>query len=158
MKKGIVGSWLLLLFVSALSGCVKNNEGCESVRPDTEEPLMLSYMNTNHINGTKHSSGMYYEIGNPGSGVSPSSNSRIIVTYTGKLLNGTIFERVDTPDPNGFILNQVIEGWKIGLPLIKEGGSIKLIIPSSLAYSCIERPGIPANSVLVFEINLIDVL
>jgi FKBP-type peptidyl-prolyl cis-trans isomerase len=158
MKKGLIGAWMMLLLVSVLPGCLKKDEGCEPVRPDTEAPLMLNYMSANHMNGTKHSSGMYYEVVNPGTGTIPTTSSRIIVTYTGKLLNGTVFERVDTPDPNGFVLNQVIEGWKIGVPLIRKGGSIRLVIPSSLAYSCIERPGIPANSVLFFEINLIDVL
>ena len=50
-----------------------------------------------------------------------------------------------------------IEGWKIGIPLIKKGGKLKLIIPSALAYGCNDISGIPGNSILFFDIDLIDV-
>jgi FKBP-type peptidyl-prolyl cis-trans isomerase FkpA len=54
-------------------------------------------------------------------------------------------------------LNTVIEGWQIGMPLIKKGGRIKLIIPSSYGYGCIEKGNIPPNSVLYYDVYLANV-
>jgi FKBP-type peptidyl-prolyl cis-trans isomerase FkpA len=107
------------------------------------------------MNATKHISGMFYEIINPGTGNTPSANSKVSVTYTGKLLNGTQFDQATTPV--SFYLGQVIEGWQIGIPLIKKGGSIKLIIPSSYGYGCNSYSTIPGNSILFFDVALIDV-
>ena len=76
--------------------------------------------------------------------------------YTGKLTNGTIFGQSTTPLT--ISLSTVIAGWQIGIPLIGEGGVIKLIIPSSLAYGCVANGSIPANSVLFFEVELVDIL
>ncbi len=99
---------------------------------------------------------MFYQITNPGSGVSPNLNSTIIVTYAGSFLNGTVFEQTTNPVNIGQ-LGGLIEGWKVGLPLIQKGGRIKLIIPSSMAYGCTGVPGISANTPLFFDITLVDV-
>jgi FKBP-type peptidyl-prolyl cis-trans isomerase len=131
------------------------NKGCTNIKPQEEELQILSFANANRITAIKHSSGLYYEITNPGSGATPTINSKVSVTYTGKLLNGTLFDEASSP--KYFYLAQVIEGWQLGLPLIRKGGNIKLIIPSSLAYGCNGYSTIPSNSVLLFEVNLVDV-
>jgi FKBP-type peptidyl-prolyl cis-trans isomerase FkpA len=149
---------ITLLFCAVLmNGCLKSEKGCETQSPSAEEPQLVNYASANGITATKHSSGIYYEIISAGSGTAPNLSSRVFVTYTGKLTDGTVFEKVDTPV--NFILGGLIEGWKIGIPLIKKGGRIKLIIPSSLAYSCPGQPsaGIPSNAVLFFDITLVDV-
>lgn len=117
---------------------------------------MQSYANANGITATKHSSGLFYQVTNPGTGAVPSLANTVSVTYTGKLLDGTTFESRTTP--LNLALNQVITGWQIGLQQIKKGGSIKLIIPSSMAYGCAAVGSIPPNSILYFEVNLIDVI
>ena len=61
-----------------------------------------------------------------------------------------------TPTQTGWTLGSLIPGWQIGLPLIQKGGEIKLIVPSSLAYGCGSGP-LPPNSVLYFDIHLVDV-
>ncbi|MEQ1623714.1 MAG: FKBP-type peptidyl-prolyl cis-trans isomerase, partial [Sediminibacterium sp.] len=81
----------------------------------------------------------------------------VYVTYSGKLLNGTEFDKGTNPSLTGWTLNQLIDGWKIGLPLLKKGGKIKLVVPSSLAYGCSGSGSIPSNSPLYFEISLVDV-
>lgn len=151
---------LFLSFVIALTGgigCIKDT-GCQNKSVDSERAAMQSYATTNGITATAHSSGVYYQITNPGSGAVPNSNSRVFVTYTGKLLNGTQFDAGTTPvTGGGWLLSGLISGWQIGLPLIQKGGSIKLIIPSSLAYGCQGAGTIPANSILFFDITLNDV-
>ena len=72
-------------------------------------------------------------------------------------MNGTIFDS-NTGAPIQFILGQVIPGWQLGLPLIQKGGVIRLIIPSSLAYGCTGSGSIPGDSVLYFEVELVDVI
>jgi FKBP-type peptidyl-prolyl cis-trans isomerase FkpA len=99
---------------------------------------------------------MYYQIVNPGSGATPNINSILSVRYTGTLTDGTVFDS-QTVNPVSFQLNQVILGWQVGLPLIQKGGVIRLIIPSSMGYGCQANGPIPANSILYFEVELVDV-
>ena len=125
------------------------------VQPKDEEATILAYATANGIVPMKHSSGLYYQIVDAGTGPAPTNTSKVSVTYTGKLLNGTQFDQKVSPVT--FFVNEVIEGWKIGIPLINEGGKIKLIIPSALAYSCNSAGVIPPNAVLFFDISLLDV-
>lgn len=143
-----------LLFIW-FTGCIKHDQGCTTVKPQDEEAQILAYASANGITATKHMSGLYYEIMDWGSGAWPTVNSKVTVSYTGKLLNGNTFDQNTNYTQ---MLNQLIEGWQIGIPLIKKGGRIKLIIPSSLAYGCNgSGAAIPANSVLYFDIWLNDV-
>jgi FKBP-type peptidyl-prolyl cis-trans isomerase FkpA len=150
---------LPVLFVSLITfftiGCFKNNE-CKSKTPQQEQSAMLNYASANGITATAHSSGLYYQVVNPGSGATPTLNSRISVKYKGRLMNGTVFDSTSTSAVS-FILGGVIPGWQLGIPLIQKGGSIKLLIPSSLAYGCQGSGPIPSNSVLYFDVDLIDV-
>lgn len=85
----------------------------------------------------------------------PNVNSLINVTYEGRLTDGTVFDSgTDVP----FTLNAVIEGWKIGLQEIGVGGSCTLIIPATAGYGNQPNGAIPANSVLIFDIELISVV
>jgi len=72
-------------------------------------------------------------------------------------MNGTVFDEQLTPNTEPWTLGGLIKGWIIGIPLIQEGGHIKLIIPSSLGYGCDQYYAIPGNSVLYFDIHLVDV-
>jgi FKBP-type peptidyl-prolyl cis-trans isomerase FkpA len=144
-----------LLFISG--GCIKDTEPCQPKTVDSEDAAMVAYASSTGLAFTKHSSGMYYYIVNPGSGPTPASNSTLSVKYTGKLTDGTIFDQ-QTTTAISFSLSGVIVGWQLGMPLIKKGGSIKLIIPSTYGYGCAANGPIPAYSILYFEIELIDVL
>jgi FKBP-type peptidyl-prolyl cis-trans isomerase len=138
------------------TGCLKSSE-CKPKSVQSEEGAITAYATANGITATRHSTGIYYQIINPGSGVTASISSKIFVTYTGKLLNGTVFDQQTNSAQTGFFLSQVIPGWQIGIPLIQKGGEIKLIVPSSYAYGCTAQGPIPANSVLYFDIVLVDV-
>lgn len=152
MKNFLLIAFLIGVFAS---GCAKKEMGCTPVSPQSEEPQILAYASTNGITAVKHSSGMYYQIIKPGSGTTVTNQSNITVGYVGKLLNNSVFDQ-----SSGYTnqLGGLIEGWQIGIPLIKKGGEIKLIIPSSLAYGCTGAGvSVPSNSVLYFDITLIDV-
>ncbi|MBM3433013.1 MAG: hypothetical protein FJX92_08470 [Bacteroidetes bacterium] len=147
---------LSLASLFLLTGCLKD-ESCQPKTVQSETATMLGYANANGITPTTHSSGMLYQIVSSGAGATPTATSMVTVRYTGKLMNGTVFDSNATGSPISFGLNQVIKGWQLGLPLIKKDGVIKLIIPSSLAYGCTGYGSIPGDAVLYFEIQLIDV-
>lgn len=146
----------ILFTVLIATGCSDNN-GCIPVKPEAEEPAILAFAAANGITATKHSSGLYYQVINQGSGPTPTLNSKVWVNYVGKHMDGTVFDQSGAV-PYSKPLNELIEGWKIGLPLIQKGGHIKLIIPSSLAFGCSTTyNSMPPNSILYFDIQLIDV-
>lgn len=147
----------IFLATTILSGCVKKDTGCTPQDPSVEKPAMIAFCSSYGITYTEHSSGMLYQITNPGTGVTPTTSSKIFIYYTGKLLNGNTFDSQSNPSATGWVLNSLIDGWKVGIPLIKKGGSIKLVIPSYLAYSCNGQGSIPGNSPLYFDITLVDV-
>lgn len=154
MRSVLWSSLVALIILS--SGCLKDTT-CKGKTIESEDAVMQSFAINNGITATKHSSGMYYEITNPGSGPTPSVNSTVSVKYIGKLTNGTIFDQQQA-NPVNVRLDMVIPAWRVGLPLIQKGGSIKLIVPSSMGYGCQGAGPIPGNSILYFEIQLIDVL
>ncbi|MEJ0107119.1 MAG: FKBP-type peptidyl-prolyl cis-trans isomerase [Bacteroidota bacterium] len=116
-----------------------------------------NYLASKGITGaTKHCSGMYYKIDSAGSGKTATVCSNIFVKYKGQLVNDVVFDSTSV-NPAYFNLNGVIAGFKNGVPLIKEGGGIHLYIPPSLAYGAAQNGSIPANSILIFQVNLVAV-
>jgi FKBP-type peptidyl-prolyl cis-trans isomerase FkpA len=147
---------LSVSLVIVFTGCNKDKT-CKPKSIDSETAQMQAFAATNGITATRHSSGLYYEIISPGNGQIPAANSKIVITYTGKFMNGETFDELTTPNTEAWPLSDLIRGWAIGIPLIKEGGRIKLIIPSSLGYGCEQYYSIPGNSVLYFDVTLVDV-
>lgn len=154
MKK-ISGVCLLVLILTV--SCSKSDtSGCQPVPVANEKSAMVAYCTANSINYTEDPSGLLYEIITPGNGIVPQNTSIVSAVYTGKLLNGNTFDAA--ANPVSFSLSSVIDGWKIGIPKIKKGGRIKLVIPSALGYSCTGTgSSIPPNSPLFFEVTLYDV-
>jgi len=157
MKKIILVSAAAVTLLFSGGSCVKDAV-CQDKTVQSEQGTILNYASTHSITGTSHSSGIYYRIINPGSGPVATSGSGIKVKYTGKLMNDQIFDQQTTNAVGPLGLNGLIQGWQIGIPLIQEGGRIELIIPSSLGYGCNGFGSVPGNSVLYFDIELVDVI
>ena len=122
-----------------------------------DDSTIIKFISEKNIIAQKHSSGIYYQILNTGSGnISYTTNTTVSTKYTGRLLSGTVFDGTTT-QPISFKLGQVISGWQIGIPLIQKGGKIRLLIPSGLAYGPDGQGPIPGNAVLDFDIELLDV-
>lgn len=104
-------------------------------------------------------SGLQYEVIAAGEGKKPLATDTVEVHYKGTLINGTEFDSSYTRgEPITFPLNRVIQGWTEGVQLMAEGAKYKFYIPSNLAYGERELGKIPANSTLIFEVELLKVV
>ena len=104
-------------------------------------------------------SGLQYEVLEEGTGKQPSAGDNVTVHYTGKLIDGTVFDSsVDRGAPATFGVTQVIPGWVEALQMMKEGAKWRLFIPSNLAYGPNGAGNIIGpNSTLIFDVELIKV-
>lgn len=104
-------------------------------------------------------SGLQYEVINEGSGQSPTATDKVTTHYTGKLIDGKVFDSsVERGQPIQFPVNGVIKGWTEALQLMKPGAKYKLYIPSDLAYGDGGAPpNIPPGATLIFDVELISV-
>ncbi len=109
----------------------------------------------------KTESGLLYQEITPAAdanAISPKETDTVVVNYTGTLTDGTKFDSsYDRNEPATFPLNRVIPGWTEGVQLMKVGSKYKFVIPPELAYGEQDTPTIPANSTLVFEVELMSV-
>jgi FKBP-type peptidyl-prolyl cis-trans isomerase FkpA len=146
---------LLFLISVALASCAGRQSVDKVKQARIDDSVIRVYLSNNpSIKAVKDSSGLYYQVVRPGTGATATINSTITVNYQGKLLNGPPFDSA-----NGYSspLNNLVKGWQIGIPHIKTGGNIILFVPSVLGYGGASLGPIPANSVLVFDIDLIAV-
>lgn len=147
--------FLLLFAIIGLAACKKDSQSTSTdanTQAQIDDAKIQAYIQANNITATKDPSGVYYQVITAGTGNYPTATSVINVNYTGKLLDGTVF---DTGNLSNTSLSGLIKGWQYGIPHINTGGRILLIIPSALGYGTTAQASIPANSVLVFTIDLL---
>jgi FKBP-type peptidyl-prolyl cis-trans isomerase len=108
---------------------------------------------------TMLASGLGYEVLKQGSGPAPKSTDTVKVHYTGKFIDGTVFDSsVERGEPAEFPLGNVIAGWTEGLQKTSKGGKLRLHVPSKLAYGDAGRsPGMPPGATLIFEVELLEI-
>ncbi len=103
-------------------------------------------------------SGLQYLVVKEGNGKKPGPNDVVTVHYTGRLVDGTVFDSsVERGEPATFAVGQVIPGWVEGLQLMSEGSAYRLFIPSELAYGEHGTGPIQPNSTLIFDVQLLKV-
>ncbi|MDI9363554.1 MAG: FKBP-type peptidyl-prolyl cis-trans isomerase [Flavobacterium sp.] len=144
--------------VSCGKGAETTNTICTNTPVASDSIALINFATANSITTTKDASGVYYQIIAAGTGTTlPNGNSLVEVTYKGTLLNGTVFDSTAAGKTASFYLYQLIAGWQIGVPKIKVGGRIKLLIPSALAYGC-QGAGttIPSNTPIYFDVTLVN--
>lgn len=155
MKRALAFTALLLVVGIAMAACESDPLGVDprNVTFAPELGIDLDAM-------TRTSSGLYYQDMEEGTGATAAAGSNVSAYYRGWLPNGTLFEETQPPeDPISFELGIgfVIAGWDEGLVGMRAGGVRKLVIPPSLGFGNQAVGPIPANSVLVFEVNLVAV-
>jgi len=139
----------------------KAAEAKQMIKDDKD---LQAYFAKGNITPIKTTSGMYYTIKQEGTGDNAIAGDSVTMNYTGTLLNGTKFDsNEDTAfhhvAPFQFVLGrgQVIKGWDEGVALLKQGSKATFYIPSPMAYGAQNRPSIPANSILLFDVQLVNI-
>lgn len=170
MKK--IFFFLVIAASVILYSCTKDtaNSSCQftpstTVVPVFELQALQDSLTAHNIQAMKDTAGFFYAINQPGSSDGVTSLcSSIMVYYTGSFFNGKVFDSTATGNPAIFQLGQVIPGWQKGIPYGAKGGDITLYLPPSLAYGANVRLNpqtgdttIPANSYLVFHVQILDV-
>jgi FKBP-type peptidyl-prolyl cis-trans isomerase FkpA len=121
-----------------------------------DKKIIEDYLSENNLTAQSTASGLYYILDKQGGANAPNINSVVVANYKGYLTDGTVFDESKTGSPATFALKAVIPGWQEGLQLIGVKGKIKLLIPSALGYGSTAKTSIPANSVLIFDIELVE--
>ena len=141
------------------------HERADAVRNEKQAELVKDGMRFLEENAKKEGvstteSGLQFSVINQGDGAIPARTDRVRVHYTGRLIDGTVFDSsVQRGQPAEFPVNGVIAGWIEALTLMPVGSKWELYIPSNLAYG--ERgagAAIPPYSTLVFEVELLEIL
>jgi len=138
---GIPGGSVLIFEIEVIDYDVENKEE------------IVTYIEANNLDAIESSTGLYYVIDEPGTGEQPTATSNVTVAYKGYFTDGNVFDESDD-DGRTFNLNEVIPGWTEGIQYFKEGGSGKLLVPSSLAYGRFGNSTIPGGAVLIFDVTL----
>jgi FKBP-type peptidyl-prolyl cis-trans isomerase FkpA len=145
---------LLLTLISALFLSCKKKKTVDYT--DVDEKIITQYITDHKLDAISTGSGLYYVMNLKGVGAQPSSTSSVTVKYKGYLTDGTVFDQSSNIGVS-FSLQSVIKGWTEGIPLFKKGGKGILLVPSALGYGAQAQGSIPANSVLIFDIELLDI-
>lgn len=164
-----MSKWLLpILFICCgMAGCQKTTTDLEKIKAQgiIDDKIITDYIAAHGLKDSakklSDTSGLYYIIRQPGQGNDLfTSSTQITVGDTGRLLTTQqIFTKTNEFHPS-YVLGQVMLGWRLGIPKIKRGGIIRLLIPSRYAYGPYPQPqlnNLPANAVLDFDIQLYDI-
>lgn len=157
---------LCVALLMAVGGCKKTLVGAEKYREQAriDDELLQKYIADNNLQNVAKridTTGVYYIILNAGSGNDVFTNAtKVTVGYKAKLLlSGKTVDSTGTFHPSYTLGSGIIKSWQLGIPQVQEGGTVRILTPSRYAYGPYEQPkyGIPANSLLDFEITLYDV-
>jgi len=146
-----------ILLIISIFGCTKEDVTIDpNIQFNIDKQNIRNYLNQNNLKADSTPEGIFYIVDytHDSLTIKPTANSTVKVDYKGYLLSGKVFE---SHYNQTFSLNDVIDGWKFGIPKFKEGERGRLFIPSKLAYGTNSSATIPANSPLIFEVNLIKV-
>ena len=142
---------LIFVFIATALFAYSCGEKQVVTQAQLDQLAIEQFLTDNQLEAQSTASGLHYIISTAGSAEKPGDEASITVAYVGKLLDGSVFDQSTNFTGD---LNQMIEGWQEGIPLIGAGGKIKLLIPSALGYGGQATGKIPANSVLQFDVTL----
>jgi FKBP-type peptidyl-prolyl cis-trans isomerase FkpA/FKBP-type peptidyl-prolyl cis-trans isomerase FklB len=137
----------------------QQEEAMKAGEKNTEEGKLFLEANGKKEGVKTTASGLQYQVVKEGSGAQPLASDTVKVNYRGTFINGEEFDSsYKRNEPAQFPLGGVIAGWTEGLQLMKVGSTYKFFVPSDLAYGPQGRGGIPPNSTLIFDIELLEVV
>jgi FKBP-type peptidyl-prolyl cis-trans isomerase FkpA len=141
----------ILAFTTIIFSCNK----IDNTQDIIDDKIITDYLASKKLTATKTASGLYYHIDVVGSGKKVNPTNTIYVKYTGRLSNDTIFDK--NLDGANLSLKTAITGWQEGITYFNVGSKGKLYIPSKLGYGKNTVGKVPANSVLIFDLEVIEI-
>ena len=148
--------WIFLITLVVISSCKK-----EETQAEIDDRLIQEYFSTNNITDAQLiPGGVYYLVDSlgDGSGIYPNFESTVRVHYRGYFLDETDFDPGNFDDtPDNFMLSGTIPGWRVGMPFFEKGAVGRLFVPSAYGYGTRGNFGVPPNTVLIFDVKLINV-
>lgn len=158
MQRSYKNVGIVIALAAAMAAC---NKQPEAPKLDTDDAKAAAFLaeNAKKAGVKTTASGLQYEVITEGKGARPKATDQVKVHYEGKLVDGTVFDSsVKRGEPVTFPLNQVIPGWTEGVQLMTVGSKYRLVIPAALGYGEQGAGPIPPNAVLVFEVELLDIV
>ncbi len=149
----------MLVFVAFL-GCDSEEVFDEDQRLALDRSLIEEYLTENNIVANEiDETGIMYVIHTPGTGPNAEFAESVFTNYRGYLLDGTEFDSSVGRGVLDFVIGagQVIRGWELGFQQFNKGTSATLFIPSKFGYGTNRQGTIPANSVLIFDVDVVDI-
>ena len=156
-----VRATIKLVDITDEAGYRKEEAQTKRARMEPELAGLRKALDNRGLSYVESENGVLYNVERPGQNVPIKPGMKVKVHYTGMLLNGDVFDSsLERDQPFDFVINesQVIEGWHRGIPLLGEGGKGTLYLVPSLAYGARGTGKIPANSPLIFQVEVIEVI
>jgi FKBP-type peptidyl-prolyl cis-trans isomerase FkpA len=144
-----------ILLIALIFGSCAKKKAEKQAKADDE--IIKEYIASHGLSAVKTESGLYVAIENPGTGAACNSYATVRASYKGYFTDGEVFDSSSAAGIE-FDLQGVIEGWTEGIPYFKEGGNGILLIPSALGYGKNGNSTIPGNTVIIFDVKLLEVL
>ena len=156
---------VVMVSVKSQDALKKEQDEHASKQKGADDQILQDYFKSNNLQPSKTASGLYYIIEKQGSGPNAAPGKAVTVNYTGRTLDGKVFDSNQDPsmghaEPFTFNLGQgqVIAGWDEGVALLNKGAKAKLFIPSGMAYgSQSPSPAIPNDAILMFDIEVLNI-
>lgn len=151
--------WLVILVAIVILYFVRQNANKEAIKKNTVKAVKFLAQNKTEEGVIETDSGMQYKVLTKGTGTEhPTAYSKVVVHYHGTLIDGTVFDSsVERGEPLSFGLNQVIRGWTEGVQLMVVGEKTRFFIPAKLAYGNSATGKISAGSLLIFDVELLEI-
>lgn len=143
--------FLILLSIVFFTSCGKYSE--KEIKAFDAE--IASYVKKNKLDMEQSESGLYYKVHEEGEGAPIRQTAILSAIYTGRLLNGEVFDEQKTPME--LTLSNLIHGWREVVYYLRPGGKATIIVPPQLGYGKQKLPKVPENSILIFDIEIVDV-
>ncbi|MGW8122309.1 FKBP-type peptidyl-prolyl cis-trans isomerase [Roseivirga echinicomitans] len=157
-----IRTFLILAFVALAFSACKEDVIFDADEQFVREGILIDqYLAEKNLVAQTDESGIRYTITEQGTGENAKFGSTVVVKYTGYLLDGSTFDtNVGSGNGYDFVIGQdaVIQGWNIAFKLFNKGTEATIYIPSKYGYGNNGNPIIPANSVLIFDVRVVDIL
>ncbi len=148
------GLFYVMVILTFLTLLACSQDDCLGSDVEIDDDYVIANDSLGNFQETEE--GLYYIIDDLGGATRPTQGSLVTVNFTGTTTEGETFDET-SGDPVEFVLDDLITGWQIGLPLIGEGGRIRLFVPSNLAYGANQAGNLCINTDLIFTIELVSV-